>query len=405
MTVSFGPELRRLRLAANVSLSELSRRAHYSKGHLSKIETGGKKAGPELARACDAALNAGGALIRLEAQHAEARPRGGGRQTRITDAALHVGNDGAGHYAEHFGWDAPRQRDGGRHLYEWHRMMFDMLRGRGQVTAPGLLLPHLILHTRELTGLAATTRRPGQFWLLAARFAEYTGWMAQESGNEAHALYWTERAVEYANEAGDRHLGAYALVRRAELAMYRSQGPETVALAQQAQALDCGRRIRGLAAQREAQGHALAGNASACLRALDRAEQLLTGPDHDGPLPALGTTNVADLNGMAKGFSLVDLGQSARASELLRTQLERTAPFADRMKARIGARYSLALVGAGDLEQGCVEAQRVLDWCADADSSTIRKDLRRLSRTLGRWQSNQHVREVLPGLTAALTAA
>jgi len=37
---SFGSQLRRWRVAVDVSLAELARRTHYSKGYLSKIETG-----------------------------------------------------------------------------------------------------------------------------------------------------------------------------------------------------------------------------------------------------------------------------------------------------------------------------------------------------------------------------
>jgi transcriptional regulator with XRE-family HTH domain len=61
----FGAELRRLRLAAGVSLTDLARQVHYSKGYLSKIETGDRPANPTVAQQCDAVLGARGALIAL----------------------------------------------------------------------------------------------------------------------------------------------------------------------------------------------------------------------------------------------------------------------------------------------------------------------------------------------------
>src|SRR5262249_37526298 len=61
----FGIELRRRRLEAGLSLTEFSNRIHYSKGYLSRIETGAKPAGSDFARRCDAALDAGGELARL----------------------------------------------------------------------------------------------------------------------------------------------------------------------------------------------------------------------------------------------------------------------------------------------------------------------------------------------------
>lgn len=61
----FGQELRRRRLEAQFSLERLGKRVHYSKAQLSKVERGLKRPSPELARLCDAELNAGGSLARL----------------------------------------------------------------------------------------------------------------------------------------------------------------------------------------------------------------------------------------------------------------------------------------------------------------------------------------------------
>src|ERR1044072_9303262 len=62
---SFGAELRRRRVATGWSLAVLAERVHYSKGHLGKVETGAKLPGSDLARRCDAVLDAGGRLVAL----------------------------------------------------------------------------------------------------------------------------------------------------------------------------------------------------------------------------------------------------------------------------------------------------------------------------------------------------
>ncbi|MFJ4982319.1 helix-turn-helix domain-containing protein [Streptomyces sp. NPDC088732] len=62
---AFGPALRELRLQRGLSLAALARRTHYSKGYLSKIETGGKPVNADLARLCDEALDGGGGLLAL----------------------------------------------------------------------------------------------------------------------------------------------------------------------------------------------------------------------------------------------------------------------------------------------------------------------------------------------------
>jgi DNA-binding XRE family transcriptional regulator len=62
---AFGAELRRLRHDARVSLTELARRVHYSKGHLSKIENGRARPTKALASLCDQTFRTGGTLAAM----------------------------------------------------------------------------------------------------------------------------------------------------------------------------------------------------------------------------------------------------------------------------------------------------------------------------------------------------
>ncbi len=131
----------------------------------------------------------------------------------------------------------------------------------GQTVSPGLLLPALTAQThtlRELSAHAGSQTRQGLL-RLGSRYAEYVGWLVQETGNEQAALWWTQRAVDLAAVGGDHDLAAYGLVRRALVTLYREDATQTVELAQRAQNGKVPPRIRGLAAQREAQDHALAG--------------------------------------------------------------------------------------------------------------------------------------------------
>ncbi|MDT0566925.1 helix-turn-helix domain-containing protein [Streptomyces sp. DSM 3412] len=73
-TPAFPAQLRRLRRERGLSLTDLARRTHYSKGYLSKIETGTKRATVDVARLCDEVLGADGELVRLVQQ---APPRDG----------------------------------------------------------------------------------------------------------------------------------------------------------------------------------------------------------------------------------------------------------------------------------------------------------------------------------------
>lgn len=77
---AFPAQLRRLRVQRGLSLGDLARRTHYSKGYLSKIETGAKPVTLDVARSCDRVLEAGGELLRLVPESEESgRPAPGSR--------------------------------------------------------------------------------------------------------------------------------------------------------------------------------------------------------------------------------------------------------------------------------------------------------------------------------------
>ncbi|MGI5479164.1 helix-turn-helix domain-containing protein [Streptomyces lavendofoliae] len=66
--VTFSARLRDLRLRRGLSLADMARQTHYSKGYLSKIETGAKRVTIDVARRCDQVLRAEGELLRLVRQ-------------------------------------------------------------------------------------------------------------------------------------------------------------------------------------------------------------------------------------------------------------------------------------------------------------------------------------------------
>lgn len=413
----FGAAVRRRRVAAGLSLSDLARRIHYSKGHLSKVETGRRAPSLDLARRCDVALTAGGALVSLVSGGTAPIPL----STEPAGTSWLVSLDGTGRG----GFSAARpdaSLDPGTSPLTWampsragqwdhttgiasFQVMFEELRRVGHMVAPAALLPVLIAQTHALRLLATTGRPPTRTaaLFLAGRFAEYTGWLAQEAGDDHGALWWTDRAVEFAVAGGDRDLPAYALVRRGLIAMYRYDARETIEAAERAQTIRCSARVQGLAALREAQGHALAGGADRCRRALDRATALLGTAAADSGQPVLGTTTVANPVAMVTGWCMYDLGRPQQAVELLGGELASVPDHAHRTRARIGVRYALALLAAEELEHSCTVMDEILDALARADSATARVDLRRLAQELNRQNNHRSVRELIPRVIGALS--
>jgi transcriptional regulator with XRE-family HTH domain len=395
-------------MAAGMSLATLAKELHYSKGYLSKIETGQSTASEQVARRADAALGAGGALAKMvDTETATETPftqlRSSVTPSRrdllqfggalLLPLAIPRGN------AEAITEDSATA--------QFYREQFDQLRLRGQRSAPTIVLRSVVTEFWSLVELADAARHPtaqSHLRILAARYAEFAGWMAQEAGQRAVALEWTRWSAAVAQESGDPSLAAYAAVREAELAMYEHRGRQTVELARSVHRYpDVSSRIRGLAAHREAQGHALLGDYRACQAALDQAEQLLNEPAPAGPGgPTLGSTTVQDLGLAVSGWCMYDLGRPKLATESLERVLARTTPAGLRAQALYGARLALAYEAAGDLDRMCDVAARVIEVARPLGSGTVQAELRALARTVARWHSYQPVRQLQVEINAAL---
>jgi transcriptional regulator with XRE-family HTH domain len=420
----FGPRLRALRVARGLSLSAFARQLFYSKGHVSRVETGVQAPSAEFARRCDAALEAGGELAALVPAEKPAHsiavdhnddddgvwmmimtPDGGssfvrlGRRDLLFGAAATILTAGGTTRRR-------RQADPGGTDLVGHRRMLDATRELGQTVPPDVVLPTVVSQAHTLRTLFRHSRGRDalEVALLYARTAEYAGWMSQESGDNDTASWWTGRAVAVATEAGDQHTAAYALVRRALITMYQGDATATVAFARAAQA-DSGikPRILGLAAQREAQGHALAGDYDACMRALDvAARRLAAAQAESGDGPVIGTTFVPDPVAMVTGWCLHDLGRPKEAAAVLDREIARIPAGAIRARTRFGMRQTLAHAAAGNLDRACELAGPMIEAALTLDSATILADLRRLATGLRRWHSHPAVRALEPALGAAL---
>jgi transcriptional regulator with XRE-family HTH domain len=424
----FAAELRRRRREAGWSLADLSARVHYSKGYLSKIENLVKPAGPELARLCDTALGAGGELSKLVPERGIEPIDSLGASAEIDDEEvlimtltpqgtvqflpisrrrlLAMGGSVVAGSAIAGGLPRSRSRLDPALAGRYEGLLAESRR-LGQSFRPLSVLPVVESQTKMLAGFIPDASGPQQLELvrLQGRTAEFAGWMAQEAGDVGAARQWIRQAVAAAKQADDADLLAYAYVREAELALYDGDGDRTVALSRQARSGPVSARVRGLAAEREAQGHALAGRYDDYRRALDDARSLLAA-DRDVPRTAttLGSTSVPDSGRLVAGWSLYELRHYDEAAALLDEETARIPATGRRAAARFGARRALAHAAAGRTERACEVTAGFLDAAEAVDSATVRTDLRRLAGTLAARQSTDPVRAVYPRLLAAAHA-
>jgi hypothetical protein len=97
---------------------------------------------------------------------------------------------------------------------------------------------------------------------VGARWAEFAAWLYQDAGHGQAGAGWANRAMAWAEEANDQVMVAYALTRQADLATDRQDAAATIGLAQAALRRPIPAR-RAVALQRQASGHALAGEEAA----------------------------------------------------------------------------------------------------------------------------------------------
>jgi transcriptional regulator with XRE-family HTH domain len=392
---AFGHDLRRRRVARGYSLQELSGIAHYTKGHLSKIEKGVRAPSPELAWRLDRALEAEGELAGLLPD-----PKTPATPARSTVTALDAGQ----HIPD---WaevsDYPPVVDVG--TLTAYTTILSNLRALGQRTRPAEVLAVGAPFVDTLCAVAqrAQDRDREAALSLASRYAEYLSWMAQENADDTNAMWWIQRAVAIAGRAGDPTMASYAHIRRAELALYRDDAVGVLVHAQRALSGHAAGCLRSAALQRRAQGHAIRNDERECREALDQSiEKARPEPSPPSGLPPLGGMTMPDPLAFVTGWCMQDLSRPGEAIDALAPQFDRISEGAVRVRARCGARLALALTSSGELDQACSVAEQAMAATMAADSATARYDLRLLARQLRRWHSDRRVRRIQPALAAVL---
>ena len=200
---AFGAELRRRREEQGISLTKLATLVNYSKSHLSKVECGRKLPSVELARQCDRQLNADGALAKLAPARESPEPRpDADHEGEVW--TMHLRTDGSGGF--HALSENPSALFGGATMLSWpasgpqagspvpacpeggatYERLLVELRHLGQASRPSAVLPITATVTSVLRTQAdaSSPADRSRLLLLAARFAEYTGWMAPDLGND-----------------------------------------------------------------------------------------------------------------------------------------------------------------------------------------------------------------------------
>ncbi|MFL6117846.1 MAG: multiprotein-bridging factor 1 family protein [Catenulispora sp.] len=363
-SADFGVRLRELRLGKGWRIRELATLTAISAGQIGNLEHGRRTPKGDTAEILDAALDAGGELIALAAGRAAAGAEARARSRLAISQTSHTGS----------AQDAES-------LLHTYGDVLDSLRGLGRTAGPRPVLGTLRASARTLSDTARELRGPDAdaVWALAARYAEYTGWMLEEAGDHTGALRWTHQAVTWGARGGDETVAAYALVRRALIAQHRGDPRATVDYARRAAAHPAATtRIRAHAARREAQGHALLGDHEACHRALERSARLMDARS-EPPAPDWGPRADRETSRLIEASCLLALRHFESAADLFHADLDTpratTPATAENAITRFRIRQATAHAGIGLPDTGCDLLDPLLPTIRRLDSATIRAEL------------------------------
>ena len=155
---------------------------------------------------------------------------------------------------------------------------------------------------------------------IAARYAEFCGWLYQDSGDCPAALAWTNQALDYAHELGDPQVIAYALMRKSNIATDCGEPGHALGLANAALATpgSLSPRTRAACLRQQANAHALLAERKDFEATVDLA---LTSADHDEDREDLAVYCTPSLVAMEAGLSWVRLGQPDAAVGVFRDSL------------------------------------------------------------------------------------
>jgi len=204
-----------------------------------------------------------------------------------------------------------------------------------------------------------------------ARYAEFLGWLYQDLGNPVYSLFWTDRALEWTQEAGtDPQFLSYVLMRKSDHAEQFGTPGRVIALAQSALRVPgLSPRARALAIQQEARGYSQRGDKADFERKLDEARECLLNTAGSDEAPwglYCDLTHIA----LQEASGRVDLGQFGEAIEIIKHELP-MLPRAARVDAVFfRARLARAYAEAGHFDEAIKTAAKT--WTDARATSSIR---------------------------------
>jgi transcriptional regulator with XRE-family HTH domain len=405
-TPDFAARLSALMAERGVGVRALARRVPCDPGYVSQLASGRRRPSAKIAARIDEVLAAGGDLSacardasRTAALRPAARagmPAAAGQEQGL---GLGLGLDELRHISAAI-QDARRYLDADIVTYFSDRIAW--LAAADGAEGPRAALP-AVLGVVAAVEQSAGQVRPGILRSLlgaGAQAAEFAGWLYRDAGAQKAACYWRDRAMEWAQEAGNLAFQGYVLLRKSQAAWDERDALHMLTLAQAAQDAIWGSRRR-YALRRPSRRHERTPCSAAIPglmhRKLDEARQLMAAAADSSAGQCAGMGANPHLLAMQTAICCNEAGWHERAVELYAGQLTETA-FSRRDYGYFRALMGQALAAASQPREACRAGMDALAISRGTGSARTTRELQRLAVLLRPWPHLSGVRELQDGL-------
>ncbi|UWE12066.1 XRE family transcriptional regulator [Actinacidiphila bryophytorum] len=287
---------------------------------------------------------------------------------------------------EHFrrGLDAAKQDDGAR----GPRTTLPVVLG---------LLGAIDRHAREVK---PRVRR--ELLSVGADGAEFAGWLYRDLKQPATAVFWYDRAMEWAQEAEDSALQGYVLLKKSQMAYDDRDAVRVLTLAQAAghDRWLLPRRVRAEVTQQEALGAAMLGEPLGAVRdKLGMAQALLSQAADDAP-SSLGAYFTEHTLMLRNAITFTEAGKPGIAVELY-DEAMRAGKLSVRDGGFFNARRASALALSGEPDEAAQVGAASAKVAAEMTSQRTLGVLNEALHILERWKNRPAVREFRKAVRAA----
>ncbi|WP_086664021.1 helix-turn-helix domain-containing protein [Lentzea kentuckyensis] len=229
-----------------------------------------------------------------------------------------------------------------------------------------------------------------------AMYAEFYGWLHEETGDLRGAGAWTSRALEQGQAADDRDVVAYCYVRMSQLAEVEGDDDRVIGLARAAQReTGLSPIVRAMALRQEARGLARAGQ-DACMPRFDLSQSLVLAAQRSQTDEySIGYCFTELHVQMQRAASMVDLADHRHAITAYTDLMPRWGGICQWEQGVHTARLAYAYAASGDVEQAVNFGFAALDLARATGSQLIVNELDKLDP----WAASPAIAELAAEVT------